>query len=327
MLTITNINFKQKSIDKVECAGNVKDLQMSMVRNTLCVNVIYNEGETNTTEYKKPNKEDTIEEVNMNLFDMETENTQQEQVNISCKVEEQEEEEEVKEDEEEEEEVKEEEEEVNIYDWNIYNLKMSKKMFSDSNVNSDISVKEEEVKEEQQEEQHEEIKEEVKEEQQEEQHEEVKQEEQEEEEPKMTIDELKQLLNDSIDKKNTSLSYYRTIKQVYDYFRIDNIYSLLQKEQDIIDFIEDKYKTSLSSITSKLCGVLKCYTVLNMESKLLKDRIQHYKTLLKVKQEADKEKVMDKKTIEEGEEILEHCKNEMDKLGEKVKSDITLLNT
>jgi hypothetical protein len=94
MLTITNINFKQKSIDKVECAGNVKDLQMSMVRNTLCVNVIYNEGETNTTEYKKPNKEDTIEEVNMNLFDMETENTQQEQVNISCKVEEQEEEEE-----------------------------------------------------------------------------------------------------------------------------------------------------------------------------------------------------------------------------------------
>ena len=112
MLTITNINFKQKSIDKVECAGNVKDLQMSMVRNTLCVNVIYNEGGTNTTEYKKPNKEDTIEEVNMNLFDMETENTQQEQVNISCKVEEQEEEEEEEEEQEEvkEEEVKEEEE-------------------------------------------------------------------------------------------------------------------------------------------------------------------------------------------------------------------------
>jgi integrase len=36
---------------------------------------------------------------------------------------------------------------------------------------------------------------------------------------------------------------------------------------------------------------------------------------------------MVKKTIEEGEEILEHCKNEMDKLGEKVKNDIQLLNT
>ena len=72
---------------------------------------------------------------------------------------------------------------------------------------------------------------------------------------------------------------------------------------------------------------MKCYTVLSLESKLLKGRIQHFKTLLKVKQEADKEKVMDKKTIEEGEEILEHCKNEMDKLGEKVKNDIQLLNT
>jgi len=64
-----------------------------------------------------------------------------------------------------------------------------------------------------------------------------------------------------------------------------------------------------------------------MESKLLKDRIQHYKTLLKVKQEADKEKVMDKKTIEDGEEILNHCKKEMIKLGDTLKNDINLLNT
>ena len=66
---------------------------------------------------------------------------------------------------------------------------------------------------------------------------------------------------------------------------------------------------------------------MNLESKLLKDKIQHYKVLLKVKQEADKEKVMDKKSVEEGQEILNHCKNEMNKLGEKVKNDIQLLNT
>jgi len=72
---------------------------------------------------------------------------------------------------------------------------------------------------------------------------------------------------------------------------------------------------------------LKCFTVFNLESKLIKDRIQHYKTLLKVKQEADKEKLMDEKIIEEGEAILNHCKNEMDKLGDTLKSDITLLNT
>ena len=100
-----------------------------------------------------------------------------------------------------------------------------------------------------------------------------------------------------------------------------------KNEQDIIDFIEDKYKTNISSISSKLCGVFKCYTVLNLKSKLLKDQIQHYKVSLKVKQDTDKEKVIDKKTIEEGDEILNHCKNEMDKLGEKVKNDIQLLNT
>jgi len=114
---------------------------------------------------------------------------------------------------------------------------------------------------------------------------------------------------------------------VYDNFQMDDIFTLLQKEQEIINLIEDKYKTNISSISSKLCGVLKCYTVLNLESKLLKDKIQHYKVLMKIKQDADKEKLMDKKSIDEGEAILSHCKDEMNKLGEKVKNDIQLLTT
>ena len=69
---------------------------------------------------------------------------------------------------------------------------------------------------------------------------------------------------------------------MYDYFRIDDIYRLLNKEQEIINFVEDKYKTNLSSISSKLCGVLKCYTVLNLESKLIQDKIQHYKVIFKI---------------------------------------------
>ena len=109
MIEVQNINFKKKTIDNVKCSyGNVKDIQLSMIRNTFTVNVIYNEGETITTEYKKPKKQDTIEEVNINLFDKETEDNQREQVNISCKVEEQQEEQE----EEEKEEPKEEEPEV-----------------------------------------------------------------------------------------------------------------------------------------------------------------------------------------------------------------------
>ena len=115
MLEITNINFKLKTVDNLKCSGNVKDIQMSLIKNTFCVNVIYNEGETITTEYTKPKEQDTIEEVNMNLFDKETEDNQQEQLNISCKVEEPEpepEEVKVEEPEPEPEEVKEEEEEV-----------------------------------------------------------------------------------------------------------------------------------------------------------------------------------------------------------------------
>ena len=66
---------------------------------------------------------------------------------------------------------------------------------------------------------------------------------------------------------------------------------------------------------------------MNLESKVIKDRIQHYKTLLKVKQDVDKEKLMDKKTIEDGEEILNHCHEELDKLGDTLKNDINLLNS
>jgi integrase len=277
MIEIQKIDFKNKTIDNVKCSyGNVKDIQMSLIKNTFCVKVIYNEGETITTEYKKPKKEDTIEDVKLNLFDMETENTQQEQTNISCKVEEQQEE------------VKEQQEEL----------------------------KEEET-EELKEEETEEPKEEVKDESKEEEH----------KDKSLSIEELKELLTEKIEKKNTALSYGRTIKQVYDYFKSDDVYSLLQKEQEIIAFIEDKYKTNISSISSKLCGVLKCYTVLNLESKGIKDRIQHFKVLLKVKHDADKEKLTDKKSIEEGEEILNHCHVEMNKLGDTLKNDINLLNS
>jgi len=75
---------------------------------------------------------------------------------------------------------------------------------------------------------------------------------------------------------------------------------------------------------------MRCINVLyciEFKIKLIQGRIQYYKTLLKVKQDVDKEKLTDKKSIKDGEEILNHCKNEMDKLGEKVKNDIQLLNT
>ena len=203
MLEITNINFKLKTVDNLKCSGNVKDIQMSLIKNTFCVNVIYNEGETITTEYTKPKEQDTIEEVNMNLFDKETEDNQQEQVNVSCEVEEQQEEvkEERKEEEteeqegeeegeeEEEEETEEEEEEEETEEERIRNYKIYQALI----------YKEERKETKRKEPEPEEVKEEEPEEEPE-----VKEESEQQEQPKdksLSIEELKELLTEKLEKK------------------------------------------------------------------------------------------------------------------------------
>ncbi len=59
---------------------------------------------------------------------------------------------------------------------------------------------------------------------------------------------------------------------------------LKTKEQDIIDYIEKQYNNN-STIKSKLCSIYKAYKILNIESELFKNRIDHYAT----KQNIDKE--------------------------------------
>ena len=56
MLELTNINFKLKAVDNLKCSGNVKDIQISLIKNTFCVTVIYNEGKTITKEVEKQKK-------------------------------------------------------------------------------------------------------------------------------------------------------------------------------------------------------------------------------------------------------------------------------
>ena len=51
--------------------------------------------------------------------------------------------------------------------------------------------------------------------------------------------------------------------------------NLLSKEKDIIEYLEKQYKTT-STLKNKLCGIYKCYTLLNIESTLLKDKIESY---------------------------------------------------
>jgi len=138
------------------------------------------------------------------------------------------------------------------------------------------------------------------------------------EEP-LTLGKLKDLLKEHIPKPNTLDSYVRTIKQIHEHFKIDDMNVLLTtKEQDIISYIESNY-TNNSTIKSKLCSVYKAYKILQIEGNLFKQRIDFYATKQTLKQEETKED--NKKSVDEGNAIVEHCKNHLEDLGKTIQND------
>ena len=138
------------------------------------------------------------------------------------------------------------------------------------------------------------------------------------EEP-LTLGKLKDLLKEHIPKPNTLDSYVRTIKQVHEHFKIDDMRVLLTtKEQDIINYIESNYNNN-STIKSKLCSVFKAYKILEIEGILFKQRIDFYATKQTLKQEETKED--NKKSVDEGNAIVEHCKNHLEDLGKTIQND------
>ena len=111
---------------------------------------------------------------------------------------------------------------------------------------------------------------------------------------KLTIDDLKKIIYETIPKKNTAETYFRSVKQVYDNFKDDDVYDLFKKENEIIEYIETKYD-KLSTIKNKLCGMLKVYSLLNLESNVLKSKIDHYMVSLSIQEDKKKEDSTDKK--------------------------------
>ena len=111
---------------------------------------------------------------------------------------------------------------------------------------------------------------------------------------KLTIDDLKKIIYETIPKKNTAETYFRSIKQVYDNFDEEDVHILLKKENDIIEFIEKKYD-KFTTIKNKLCGVYKVYNLLNLESNVLKSKIDHYMVSLSIQEDKKKEDSTDKK--------------------------------
>ena len=59
---------------------------------------------------------------------------------------------------------------------------------------------------------------------------------------------------------------------------------LLSKEKEIIEHLEQEYKTT-STLKNKLCAVLKCCTILKIDTTLLKDKIEQYKITQSIKED------------------------------------------
>lgn len=139
-------------------------------------------------------------------------------------------------------------------------------------------------------------------------------------EPKeINLGKLKQIMKEHIPKANTLDSYLRTIQQVYEHFKMTDMAKLFRtKEQDIINYIESQY-TNNSTIKSKLCSVYKAYKILNISGDLFKQRIDYYATTQKITHEQTKQD--NKKSIEEGEEIIEHFESKMEELRAVIQTD------
>ena len=143
---------------------------------------------------------------------------------------------------------------------------------------------------------------------------------------KIMIEEVKHIIYENIPKKNTRDTYFRTIKQVYNNFQADDVYELLKIETEIVKFIEEKYEKH-STIKNKLCGMYKVYNLLNIESFLLKDKIDQFMVSLSIQEDKEKENSTDKKILEEAEQIVTYFKNEMDMMEDEIKKDADILNT
>jgi hypothetical protein len=78
---------------------------------------------------------------------------------------------------------------------------------------------------------------------------------------------------------------------VYNHFELNNINELLTtNENEIISYIDNKCENS-STIKSKLCGIYKCYKVLNIKSDLFLKKLKNINIKLKLKQKKQKTQI------------------------------------
>lgn len=138
---------------------------------------------------------------------------------------------------------------------------------------------------------------------------------------------VKEILNNCCGTKNTADTYFRSIKHLSKLFPEQDIKDMLKNNTDaIIKYLELEYE-NYNSLITKLSAVLKIYRLLKLPEENINkyaDKIEYYKQKREIKHDTEKEE--NKKTVEEGTEILNTIKLKKEELKEVIKEDIQLLN-
>ena len=130
-----------------------------------------------------------------------------------------------------------------------------------------------------------------------------------------TLEDIKEILFNQ-QKERTAKIYFSTIKQLFNHFNFYYVKEFLYNENLIIEYLEENYK-NYSTLKGKLSSVLKVFKMFNKSSNQLKKKINDLLILDEI--QTSKNTQENKKTQEEGNEIITYFKNEYDKLKEVIK--------
>ena len=130
-----------------------------------------------------------------------------------------------------------------------------------------------------------------------------------------TLEDIKEILFKN-EKESTAKIYFSTIKQLFNHFNFYYVKEFLYNENLIIEYLEENYK-NYSTLKGKLSSVLKVFKMFNKSSNQLKKKINDLLILDEI--QTSKNTQENKKTQEEGNEIITYFKNEYNELKEVIK--------
>jgi len=132
-----------------------------------------------------------------------------------------------------------------------------------------------------------------------------------------TLEDIKEILFKN-EKESTAKIYFSTIKQLFNHFNFYYVKEFLYNENLIIEYLEENYK-NYSTLKGKLSSVLKVFKMFNKSSNQLKKKINDLLILDEI--QTSKNTQENKKTQEEGDEMITYFKNEYNELKEVIKKN------